>query len=209
MKTITKLWAALLLTFVLTLSVVAKDNKSVERGMTKQQVTEIYGKPVTKSFDEASETWIYEKSRGGLLGYMVRIVVGFDADGLVAKCSETKLESPNRDVPPPGDARYVRRNVRAVSSDGFAVIMKKVRGASFSSGKLDLIEVAAIGGYFTCSQCSQMLSAFSFASDKMKALELVSYHIVDPENASAVYSQFTFSSDKDKAAQLIRNAARR
>ena len=208
---------ALVLTFVLlfVVSVSAKVTKTVTRGMTKAEVTEIYGKPLSTSFDEASETWNYEKSRGGLLDPRnVYITVCFDSDGKV-----TRYDERTERVEIPSSASYSssassrpsfgdRRSGRALSDSDFNILYNKVRGVSFDSGKLDMIQVASLGGYFTCSQCARLIAIFSFTDGKMKALGFVAPHIVDAQNAAEIYSQFTFGADKDKAAELIRSARR-
>ena len=71
-----------------------------------------------------------------------------------------------------------------------------------------MIEVAALGGYFSCSQCAKLVSIFSFTDGKMKALKLVAPHVTDPQNAADIYQQFTFGFDRDKAAEIVRGAGR-
>lgn len=196
----------------------AKVTKTIERGMSKEQVTSIIGRPMTTSFDEGSETWQYTKSRGGLLNtYWVDIAVSFDANGKVVAYNEKVVDQPSSANVPASSSgsssqqrsAYGNRfGMRSLSDADFNILLSKVKSASFESGKLDLIQVASLGGYFTCSQCASLLSVFSFSSGKMKTLEFVGPHLVDPQNASDIYRQFALSSDKDKAAELIRSARR-
>lgn len=197
------------------ISVSAKVKKTIVRGMTKEEVVEIYGKPLSTSFDETLETWNYEKSRGGLLDpHNVYITICFDNNDKVMKYDErterveipssSNYSSSSSSRPSFGD----RRNFRHLSDNDFNILYNKVRSASFDNGKLDLIQVAALGGYFTCSQCARLIAIFSFTDGKMKALGFVAPHIVDAQNAAEIYSQFTFSTDKDKAAMMIRSACR-
>ena len=73
---------ALLMALFFVIAVQAKQTKTVERGMTREQVLEIYGKPLTTNFNDTIETWRYVKSRGGLLEpYVVLIAVGFNNQG--------------------------------------------------------------------------------------------------------------------------------
>lgn len=198
-------------------SVQAKVTKPIERGMSKEQVTSIIGRPMTTSFDEGGETWQYTKSRGGLLyPYWVDITVSFDGNGKVVAYNEKVAEQPSTanvqtsssTVSQQYPAYGNRYGMRSLSDADFNILLSKVKSASFENGKLDLIQVASLGGYFTCSQCASLLSVFSFASGKMKALEFVGPHLVDPQNASDIYRQFSFSSDKDKAAEIVRRARR-
>ena len=52
-----------LLLAVFSLNATAASRRTVERGMTKQQVTDILGKPKAASFDQAGTRWEYIKGR--------------------------------------------------------------------------------------------------------------------------------------------------
>ena len=95
-----------------------------------------------------------------------------------------------------------------LSDSKFSVLYNKVKNASFDDRKFDLIEVASLGGYYSCQQVARIISLFSFSDKKIKALQMMASHIVDPQNAADIYKQFTFSSDKDKAADIIRYSGR-
>lgn len=212
------MFLSLLLAFVFTVAVQAKPTKSVERGMTKEQVTNILGKPQTTNFNDSSETWQYVKSRGGLLdSYTVNITVGFDTNGTVVRYDEAIVGSSSAsDSYTPSSSSSAgdqlglilgsRHPQCSLSDSDYDVLLSKVRQASFESGRLDLIQVASLGGYFTCRQCANLLSVFTFVDGKIKALRFMAPHIVDAQNASDIYRQFTFSSDKDKAAEIMRGA---
>lgn len=204
-----------LLVLAFPLDAQAKDTKKVERGMSRAQVTEIYGKPMAMSFDETSECWSYEKSRGGLLTpYNVRITVEFDVDGKVVRCKEVILEDKKQTTSTSttwtsnGGARlqYGNRRVGALSDGNFNILLSKVRGASFDDRKLDLIQVACMGCWLTCKQGASIISVFSFTDGKMKALKFIAPRLIDLQNTNEIYRQFTFGSDKDKAAEIIRQS---
>ena len=95
-----------------------------------------------------------------------------------------------------------------LSDSKFSVLYNEVKNASFDDRKFDLIEVASLGGYYSCQQVARIISLFSFSDKKIKALQMMASHIVDPQNAADIYKQFTFSSDKDKAAEIIRYSGR-
>lgn len=185
-----------------------KDKDDVRRGMTKQEVTAILGQPENVCFDDYGEQWEYYKD-GGLIHYDKRIIVGFDSEGRVVTYRSVSLR------PDVNDDDYHRRGTdvgpaRRYFIDGFcmderafSVLYDKVKGASFSDSKFDLIEVASLGCYYSCSQCSRMLSLFSFSDDKFKALQLMATRITDYQNANVIYSVFTFNSDKARAAEIL------
>lgn len=79
--------------------------------------------------------------------------------------------------------------------------MKK---ASFDDNKFDLIEVASLGCYYSCSQAVRLMKIFTFDDERLKALSMMAPHIVDPQNATDIYKLFCFDSDKEKAGEIMR-----
>ena len=104
--------------------------------------------------------------------------------------------------------RGFHRHGDCLSDSKFSVLYNKVKNASFDDRKFDLIEVASLGCYYSCQQVARIINLFSFSDKKLKALQMMASHIIDPQNAADIYKQFTFSSDKDKAAEIIRYSGR-
>ena len=197
------------------LSAQAKVKKTVERGMTKQEVVAILGQPKLTSFDAYGDMWEYYRMNA-LTGESKRIVVGFDLNGRVV-AYETKFWDNNtnseigncnqRPAPPYGvgpDAPIYYDY--CLDDASFSRLYNKVKGASFDDNKLDLIEVASLGCFYSCSQTARMMKMFTFGDKQLKVLRLMAPHIVDPENAIAIYDVFTFDSEKSKAGEIIRNS---
>ena len=78
-----------------------------------------------------------------------------------------------------------------------------MRDASFDDSRFDLIQVACLGCWFSCSQVAGLLKLFSFSNAKLKALGMMARRITDPQNAVEIYRMFDFFSDKDKAAEMM------
>lgn len=207
---------ALLMAFSFALTAAAKADKTVQRGMTKEQVVSVYGKPMATSFDETCEKWNYKKARGGLLSsYYVLITVEFDGEGRVARCNEViSDEKPSMTVTSTSSSSSENRyhfggsRQTPLSDSDFNILLSKVKGVSFDDRKLDLVQVACLGCWLTCRQGAKIVAAFTFSDGKTKALTLVAPRLVDLQNANEIYRQFTFSSDKDKAAEIIRRSQR-
>ena len=187
----------------------AKDTKRIERNMTKDEVAEILGTPITTSFDENTETWQYNKIRGSLFNRSdVYITVVFSNSGRVVQYREESTDV----TPPPVSgmstppAHFSDRYGCAMTEANFTLLRNKIRKAGLTSTRLDLIEVAALGAFFTCRQCADLMSDMSFSSDKFKALQLLAPRITDARNAEVIYQQFSFSADKDKAAAIVSQA---
>ena len=90
-----------------------------------------------------------------------------------------------------------------LSDEKFAVLYNKVKNASFDDRKMDLIEVASLGAFYSCEQCASIMSIFSFGDKKLTALRLMAPRIIDPHRADLIYDKLTFQSEKDEAARII------
>lgn len=182
----------------------------VERGMTKQQVAAILGQPANTSFDENGETWEYLKS--SLISNSTnRIVVCFGRDDRVRACQSSTIDNSTNTLlgygRRPGDYPMpVAQNpdYYGLDNERFGTLYIKVRDASFDSNRFDLVEVACLGCWFSCSQVASLLRLFTFSDAKFKVLGMVAPRIVDPQNAADIYREFDFSSDRDKAAEILR-----
>lgn len=197
----------LMLCVAFSLSAAAK-KKMVERGMDRQEVRAILGKPEATSFDEYGETWSYYK-----IDYLNKLIlVHFDLDGKVNTYQEQLYErmpgggTPSAYAPRPlmsPDNYYLPSPSCSMSDQAFSILLDKVRSASFDKDKYNLLEVASLGCHYTCDQCARMMGLFSFTDDKLHVLRIMAPRIVDARNALVIYNVFTFDSDKEKAAQII------
>lgn len=202
--------------FMLTcsLSASAKSKQPIERGMTKQQVTAILGKPKTTSFNELGDKWMYEGWKGSLVGGdQVRTYVAFDTTGKVIRYeeqiynpspSEANANHPHPGITPGYAPMPYPDGAYCLSDAAFSILCKKVKEASFDKDKKNLIEVASLGCYYSCQQCAPILKIFSFDSEKTNALKLMAPRIVDPQNVHVICQQFTFDDGKKQAARLVR-----
>ena len=211
-------WMALIVTsfmmMAVCLSAQAKVKKTVERGMTKQEVVAILGQPKLTNFDAYGDRWEYYKMNA-LTGESKRIVVGFDLNGRVV-AYETKYWDNNTNseigncnqrptLPPSGVGPDAPIYYGCCLDDAsFSRLYNKVKNASFDDNKFDLIEVASLGCFYSCSQTARMMKMFTFSDKQLKVLRLMAPHIVDPENAIAIYDVLTFDSEKSKAGEIMR-----
>ena len=90
-----------------------------------------------------------------------------------------------------------------LSDDKFAILYNKVKNTSFDDRKMDLIEVASLGAFYSCEQCATIMSIFSFGDKKLAALRLMAPRIVDPHRAYIIFDRLSFQNEKDKAARII------
>ena len=90
-----------------------------------------------------------------------------------------------------------------LSDDKFAILYNKVKNTSFDDRKMDLIEVASLGAFYSCEQCATIMCIFSFGDKKLAALRLMAPRITDPHRAYIIFDQLSFQSEKDEAAGNI------
>ena len=215
-------WMALIATtilmFAVCLSASAKGKRNVERGMTKQEVIAILGEPKLTSFDMYGDKWEYDKYNY-LSGDSKYITVFFDRNGKVVQydtriiepnSQTSNVQQPQHPTPPIYDGRCDpdgRMDYGYCLDDAsFSKLYNKVKQASFNDNKFDLIEVASLGCYYSCTQVVRIMKIFPFDDEQLKALKMMAPHIVDLQNTGLIYKVFSFDSEKDKAEEIIRNS---
>ncbi len=104
------------------------------------------------------------------------------------------------------DERPSRQRVERnrLGQHDFPALLATVHQASFSSDKLAVVELAAQHGRFHAHEVGQLVDAFSFSSDKLRALTLLAPTLIDRENGFQLLNHFSFSSDRTRAAALLR-----
>ena len=206
-------WMALIVTsfmmFAVCLSASAKDVKSVERGMTKQEVINILGKPKLTSFDAYGDKWEFIKNTK-------QITVSFDLNGRVVACNMNYVVDVNtnhtvdtnhqRHTPPYAIYPNASMYYNCLDDASFSKLYNKIKKTNFDDNKFDLIEVASLGCYYSCAQVVRIMKIFPFDDEQLKALKMMAPHIVDLQNTGLIYKIFSFDSEKDKAEEIIRNS---
>ena len=210
--------ATTILMFAVCLSASAKGKRNVERGMTKQEVIAILGEPKLTSFDMYGDKWEYDKCNY-LFGDSKYITVFFDRNGKVVQydtriiepnSQTSNVQQPQHPTPPIYDGRCDpdgRMDYGYCLDDAsFSKLYYKVKQASFNDNKFDLIEVASLGCYYSCTQVVRIMKIFPFDDEQLKALKMMAPHIVDLQNTGLIYKVFSFDSEKEKAEGIIRNS---
>ncbi len=212
-------WMALIATtilmFAVCLSASAKGKRNVERGMTKQEVIAILGKPKLTSFDMYGDKWEYDKYNY-LFGDTKYITVFFDRNGKVVQYNTkiiepnsqtSNVQQPQHPTPPIYDGKCDpdgRMDYGYCLDDAsFSKLYNKVKKASFDDNKFDLIEVASLGCYYSCNQVARIMKIFPFDDEQLKALRMMAPHIVDSQNAIVIYQLFSFDSEKQKVGEIL------
>ena len=207
--------ATTILMFAVCLSASAKGKRNVERGMTKQEVIAILGKPKLTSFDMYGDKWEYDKYNY-LFGDSKYITVFFDRNGKVVQydtriiepnSQTSNVQQPQHPTPPIYDGKCDpdgRMDYDYCLDDAsFSKLYNKVKKASFDDNKFDLIEVASLGCYYSCAQVVRIMKIFPFDDEQLKALKMMAPHIVDLQNTGLIYKIFSFDSEKQKVGEIL------
>lgn len=105
-------------------------------------------------------------------------------------------------VPPPPGVHETEGPV-PMSEEDFSRLINDISNESFEENQLSVVELSTRYNFFTVDQAIKVINEFSFSSGKLKSLELMFPKIVDRNNSSQIISAFTYSSDKEKAKEII------
>lgn len=119
--------------------------------------------------------------------------------------TENRVADVRRDLAR-GDASARRDdgpNRRAVPNDRFGQLVQSIRAESFDNKRLELVKVAVKGSRFTCDQARELLSVFSFDTNRVEALVAIYPTLVDREQVPTLRSAFTFDTNWDAALRRL------
>jgi flagellar motility protein MotE (MotC chaperone) len=91
----------------------------------------------------------------------------------------------------------------AMPTNQFQTLMNSVDDAHFGSDQLRIVRSLPTDTTLTITQAVEILESFTFASEQLTALEIISPFVTDRAQQYRIIETFTFSSDKDKAEQIL------
>lgn len=179
----------------------------VQKGMTKEEVTSILGKPMHRSFDHEVEGWTYEKGIAGSPGITV-IALGFVDERL------TYMDSYEKNINPPvavypsvevGGEIHSRPHAtgRVMNERDFQALYNKVKNKPFKDDQLELLEVGIGNKPLSCKQCVRMMLIYPFDDDRLEVLRIMAPNIVDRENYEEIIDALDFLSSEDKVRKIM------
>lgn len=115
-------------------------------------------------------------------------------------CAQKKSDSPIVEV---GFDKKKARHTRAMRKSDFSMMYDIMKKNAFENQKNDILRVACIGSFFSSEQCARLLSLYSFDSNRLEALKIMSPRLIDVDDAEKIIKEFTFSSEKEKAMLLL------
>ncbi len=144
------------------------------------------------------------KNLGRLMLMMLLLVVGsasVEVQNWAGSVGEERVELRGRD--------RELRDVKAMRSADFKKFYKYVKETSFDKNRLQLVEIAAFGSYFSSEQCYKLLSLFSFDDNKLAAIKIMEPRMIDSRYYEKILKQFSFSSNREKATAILLRGVRR
>ena len=144
------------------------------------------------------------KNLGRLMLMMLLLVAGsasVEAQNWASSVSEERVELRGRD--------RELRDVKAMRGADFKKFYKYVKETSFDKNRLQLVEIAAFGSYFSSEQCYKLLSLFSFDDNKLAAIKIMEPRMIDSRYNEKILKLFSFSSNREKAAAILLRGVRR
>ena len=157
---------------------------SIQKGMSRQEVTKILGTPEYRRFDRDIEEWEYSRVLSGKSNISrTQIVVTFEGGRVVAMDSfsgepRTLPVVPSEVVIDSPAPVYVR----GMHPEDFRHFYEKVKSRPFKDDQIEMMRTVARNNSLNCVQCASLMALYTFDDDKMKVLNIFAPNIVDPEN---------------------------
>ena len=161
---------------------------SIQKGMSRQEVTKILGTPEYRRFDRDIEEWEYSRVLSGKSNITrTQIVVTFEGGRVVAMDSfsgepRTLPVVPSEVVIDSPAPVYVR----GMHPEDFRHFYEKVKSRPFKDDQIEMMRTVARNNSLNCVQCASLMALYTFDDDKMKVLNIFAPNIVDPENYEAI-----------------------
>lgn len=94
---------------------------------------------------------------------------------------------------------------RLIDDATFTSFVEAIKHESFDDSRMAIAKSGVDQNYFTSAQAKQVISLFSFESNKLEIAKYMYGRITDPKNYFIVYSAFTFSKSKEELGEYVRN----
>lgn len=181
----------------------------IERGMSREQVQRIMGRPDARSIGyQGEEVWTYRSSD---LFDADRITEITFYDGRVARMDTYRAgQGRQREAYPDYPTYPQRRDYpiygerrQRMSDEAFSRFVYEVQRQSFKDDKLRYIQDAAQRNFFSVQQADRLLRLFSWDDEKLEVLRFVAPRLVNPQEAYRLVDLFTFDSGKRKARRIL------
>lgn len=176
----------------------------INRGMTKDEVTNLLGSPDYRRFNEKSEEWEYRRAIVPTTGNSV-IIVYFSDNRVVGMDSfeDYPPETQQPQVLPFPPYSPTPGYAKGMYEPDFANLLTKIKNEPFKDDKFTLLKLSAENNAFSCRQCAKLMSLFPFDDEKLQVVRILAPQIADKENYKEIVGVLSFLSNKEKAQRLL------
>lgn len=94
-------------------------------------------------------------------------------------------------------------NQWAVTPHDFQMLMVAIQSQTFASNQLPMIQAAGLCGWFTCEQCAALMNIFDFDDNKLRVVQYLARHLIDPIRCQPILQSLSFVDDQQKAWRII------
>lgn len=201
MRRLQQMLCTLAISMMLGSCITSKDSISdksfeIQRGMTKEEAGRILGKPDFRRFDGDLEQWEYQNG-GGI--YRQYLIVEFKDDVVKSMDSYNEI-SRGSSVGNLNSHKVSLSVIGSVEDNEFDEVYNEVKNSVFKESTL---ERSIRNKKFSCAQCLQLMSLYTFDDDKLKMLKVLKGHIADTINYDDIVNSLDFISSKDKAREIL------
>ena len=184
----------------------------IERGMTREQVMQVMGRPNTRSLAaDGSELWEYREFYAGGVTYVAQI--SFNEGRVTRMDNRREIERLPEGTPYPSRPQegggYPRGSYEAEqerrAEEAFSQFIRDIQSKPFDEDKFRLIRDVAQRNYFTTEQTIRVLRLFSWDDEKFKVLRILAPRIRDSFNAHRIIDLFSWDDDKARARKILQS----
>ena len=184
----------------------------IERGMTREQVIQVMGRPNTRSLAaDGSELWEYREFYAGGVTYVAQI--SFNEGRVTRMDNRREIERLPEGTPDPSRPQqgggYPRGSYEVEqerrAEEAFSQFIRDIQSKPFDEDKFRLIRDVAQRNYFTTEQTIRVLRLFSWDDEKFKVLRILAPRIRDSFNAHRIIDLFTWDDDKARARKILQS----
>ena len=182
---------------------------AIRQGMTQEEVTKLLGRPDFRRIDYGLEEWEYRKLFSPLDSDYTTVIVRFEDGRLVYMdsfhASDREPQAPPVPVVQEPVAVVPVQPVypNAMPDRAFRDFYQKVKREIAPDDQIKLIRATVGHKLFTCRQCAEMMSLFTFDDDKMQVLRAFAPRLVDKENYETILREIDSMFTQDDAKKLL------
>lgn len=182
----------------------------IQKGMSPREVSRLLGSPSYRRFSDGGEQWEYRSyALNGHNTILIDFVDGavVNLDSFFEDAFTSSIPVVVRQIPDNGRPQRAHRPAlpegRAMNDADFQTLYHLVKKQSFKDEMLKQLSVGILHNRFSCRQCAQMMSLFTFDDDRLKVVDLMADRLIDREHTDEILGALSFQLGKKKALQRL------